>query len=190
MRTAFVTIFILTFLLGSCSQPKDSPESVALQYVSARYDYDWAQVSNLLDQSSMAQFKTNIIALNNFLDSVDLQTEGKVTSDSMLNFLRNERMQSLSSAEFFRALMQTSLPMETMQQSSSHLTPTITSLGHVTEGGDTAYVIQRFYALHGKDTINTVQLISLRRFSGNWKVILPEELRGYMKMRLNTQRAW
>jgi hypothetical protein len=189
MRTLVLLMF-LTLFTGCSQNSQDSPETLAAQYVAARQDYEWAKVSRLLHPESLEQFKDIMTKMNRSLDSVDLLTDQKIKSDSMLNFIRNEKSQALSPEIFFKDLMEKSLPTETMRSSNSHLIPILNSLGHVMEGSDTAHVVQRFYAIHNKDTINIVQLISLKRFSNTWKVLLPEELRSYMKMRLNTQRVW
>jgi hypothetical protein len=186
-----ILVISASLLFTECTQHhQGSPEAIAAQYVAARYDYDWEKVSNLLHPESLEQFKVMMITLNHGLDSLNRLTGGKTKRDSMLNHIRSDKVQVLSPDMFFKSVMDVSLPTETMRQSSSHLIPTIKSLGYVAEGSDSAHVVQRVLVIRDGVPMNGIQCISLKRFEGQWRVLLPDELRNYMKMRLQTQRAF
>jgi len=180
--------FISLVFLGCDNQQSSDYERITLNYLRYFYDYDWEKLSALVHPESIQEFRDLLITTNKSLDSLELNKKGNTDTDTLLNYLRNTNINNVDPNMFLGHFMELALPSKLMKLSGTKLTPQITCLGYVNDGSDTIHVVYKTKVLRNDVSVSGVDILSLKKYNDEWRVLLPYEIINQMKLRLKTQR--
>lgn len=160
-------------LLQAAEPPAaESPESVVQRYGAALRASDYHKIAELMHPEALEKFRNLLLPL--------LETgPGADKDDSLLALFHGKdaaALKKLSPAEFFAAFMDgvmSSEPATKEALASASMAP----IGSVPEGDVLHVVCRTSVALRGA-SYSKLEVVSLKRAVGNWRVLLSGELEG------------
>lgn len=148
-----------------------SPESVVQSYVQALQSGQYQAVAELMHPEALEKFQSMMLPL--------FDVAGAEETASLLAFFRDvpdvAAIKKLSRTEFFAAFFAGILGGPEMKEvlASVKMTP----IGSVPEGDVLHFVCRSAAAAEGV-SISKLEVVSLKRSAGNWRVLLSGEMEG------------
>lgn len=147
-----------------------TPESVAKEYIAASTSGDWAKAATFIDPEALVSFKK-------MFGEVMKMDKKNEAGKELFGLKNNAEFEQLSEEQVFVKLISmlvTVLPQ--MKQMLSEAQNTI--LGQVPEGNDVVHILYRMKMKIGDGSISKVDVMSMKKTGGNWRLKLSEEMEG------------
>jgi hypothetical protein len=178
----FAVLFVLSFAGAYADAAKSpapsSPESVVQGYLRALKSGQYLAVAEFMHPEALAKFRTMILPLVE-------ESAGGDPTESLLPLFRGvsdiAALKKLSHAEFFAAFfggLTDANPGIKEALSSGSLT--LTPIGSVPEG-DIIHVVCRTSAAVEGISVSKMEVVSLRRSTDSWRVLLSGEMEGIVQ---------
>ncbi len=165
----------LVVLAAGAAHAQATPEDVARRYYETFRASDWAANAAMMHPEALAQFKgifTQIADLADADSSVtDLQQMFGVATGAELKALPDAQLYS----RFLSNILGQQEELRQILASSS-----VEVLGHVPEGADKAHVVYRMTMGFMGSSMTQMQVMSLKREGGEWKVLLTGDMQNIM----------
>lgn len=154
---------------GAASPAPDTPEAVVERYFEALNAEDWDAAAAVMHPDVLTHLQTMYVRA---LGADGLL--GEFYADQVRQQLGVEsvgELEALSPARVFARYLGRSV----YRLAYAGFALDLTALGHVPEGDDLAHVVARIRVSAEGGARETVQALSLRRYEGEWRMLLPEE---------------
>jgi hypothetical protein len=162
-------------VLASRASAQATPEDVARRYYETFRSSDWAANAAMMHPEALAQFKGIFTQLADLADAdssvADLQQMFGVQTGAELKALPDAQLYS----RFLSNILGQQEELRQILASSS-----VEVLGHVPEGADKAHVVYRMTMGFLGSSMTQMQVMSLQKEGGQWKVLLTGDMQNIM----------
>jgi hypothetical protein len=150
--------------------PTETPEQVAQRAVELARGGEWDGFAKLMHPNDLAELKKL------FREILVIDTSGQFAS-GLFGIENLDAYDKLDGAQVLANLMRT---MTQLEPSMAEAMGSIGSetLGSVAEGPDVVHLVQRTSATVGTLTIRKMEVTSLKKFEGSWRMLAKGELQG------------
>jgi hypothetical protein len=173
-----LVLFPLLLLLAGEPKPGDTdpaPEKVALASFAAQRKLDWEAYADLMHPEGLNDFKGLLAPVLRAAEK-----KGREEQAGLLTLFHGARDLKTALAwepkEFFLRFQNATASRYPLKDNFTGTTAKV--LGKVPEGANQTHVVVRVTRTMGKTKLTRVEVVTVKRSGGAWKVAMPEELRG------------
>lgn len=177
-----LTVSLAAFAQGAAPSATDSPESVVLGYMEALKSGQYLKGAELMHPEALEKFRGMLLPIVE-------ETAAGGAEESFLPLFRGvsdlAALKKLSPAEFFAAFfggIVDNAPGIAEGLSSGSITP----LGSVPEGDILHFVCRTSVTMQGL-SLTEMEVVSLKRSQGNWRVLISGKMEGIAQALRNAQ---
>lgn len=149
---------------------EETPEVVAKAYIAASTAGDWSKAAAFLEPEALASLK------GMFSEVMKLDKKNEAGKE-LFGLKNNAEFEQLSGEQVFEKLISMLImAVPQMKQILSESQNTI--LGQVSEGNEIVHVVYRMSVKIGDGSISKVEVMSMKKTGGTWRLKLSQEMEG------------
>ena len=171
-------LLVIGLTVSCSSQDNRPPEDVVREWTDALKATDFAKMAAVMHPEALAEFKEILLpVMQGFQESIAQDTSGVAqVPDSLKQQLQG--ISELAPEQFYpQAMTVLTSIVPDLRQSLGDLNSTV--LGSVAEGDSLTHVVRRTQASYmGQQMISDVDVVSVKRSNGNWRILLTGNIRG------------
>jgi hypothetical protein len=173
-KIVLVLVYIFIFSCISVYAQGESPEEVAKASMEFVKKSDFSSYARLMHPEALAETKRM------FRPIVAADERGKI-AERFFGVTNSTQYDALSDIAVFEALM-IRITKDTPLFDEVLKTAEFSIIGSVPEGADIAHVVYRSGAKAGGLSISKLEVMSLRRYQGRWRLLLTGDIEGLATM--------
>ena len=166
---AFVAVLVTAARVEAQSASAGSPEVAAQQYFELLRTENWAGIADATHPDALKRFREILAPF--------VAADGTGELARLFGFPDAEAFRKAPAREVYLGLMKTvSARAPALKQAITGMQVQV--LGHVAEGADSAHVVYRGSAAALDMSMESIEVISLRRHDGAWRALLTKNVEG------------